>query len=77
MEEEKAKGNTSETKIDYKETIHKNITENADSIEIGTPGKLGAIKIYGNFDNAEEFKKKIDNAKEVREYANANLSVNI
>jgi len=59
------------------ETINKQKTENPDSIEIGTPSKGGAIKIYGNFSNAEEFKKKIDSAKEVREYAQANLSVNI
>ena len=77
MEEEKSKVNTSETKIDYTETIHRTINENSDSLEIGTPGKSGCIKIYGSYDNAEEFKKKIDNAKEVREYANANISVNI
>ena len=61
------------------ESIQKHITvnENPDSIEIGTPSKGGAIKIYGNFDNKEAFKKRIDAAKEVREYANANLAINI
>jgi len=59
------------------ESIHKHITENPDSIEIGTPSKGGAVKIYGNFNDKEAFKKRIDNAKEVKEYANANLMVNI
>lgn len=59
------------------ESIQKHITENPDSIEIGTPSKGGAIKIYGNFADEEAFKKKIDAAKKVKEYANANLSVNI
>ena len=60
-----------------KMVIYKNINEASDSLEIGTPGKLGAIKIYGDFSKPEEFKKKIDAAKEVREYAQANLSVNV
>ena len=59
------------------ESIQKQVTENPDSIEIGTPSKGGAIKIYGNFEDKEAFKKKIDSAKEVKEYANANLMVNI
>ncbi len=58
------------------ESIQKHVTENPDSIEIGTPSKGGAIKIYGNFDDKEAFKKKIDAAKEVKEYANANIAVN-
>ena len=59
------------------ESIHKSITENPDSIEIGTPAKGGAVKIYGNFADEEAFKKKIDAAKEVKKYAEANLMVNI
>ena len=59
------------------EYIHKQVTENPDSIEMGTPSKGGAIKIYGNFADVEEFKKKIDAAKKVREYAQANIGVNI
>jgi hypothetical protein len=42
--------------------------DNPDSIEIGTPSKGGAVKIYMNFSDLEACKKKIDNAKEVREY---------
>ena len=59
------------------ESTTKHITENPDSIEIGTPAKGGAIKLYGNFDKPEEFNKKIDNAKKVKEYANANIGINI
>ena len=59
------------------ESIQKHVTENPDSIEIGTPSKGGAIKIYGDFANEEAFKKKIDAAKKVKEYAQANIAVNI
>lgn len=59
------------------ETIQKIINDNPDSLEIGTPSKGGAIKIYGNFSDEESFKKKIDNAKKIREYANENLATNI
>lgn len=46
------------------EHIHRN--ENADSIEIGTPGKGGVVKCYGDFNSPEAFKKKLENAKDVR-----------
>ena len=59
------------------ESIQRQINDNPDSLEIGTPAKGGATKIYGNFSDEESFKKKIDNAKKVKEYANANLAVNI
>ncbi len=59
------------------ESTQKHITENPDSIEIGTPAKGGAVKIYGNFADKEAFKKKIDAAKEVKDYANANIGINI
>ena len=57
--------------------INKIVNEASDSIEIGTPAKGGAIKIYGNFADEEAFKKKIDAAKKVKEYANANIGINI
>jgi len=44
-----------------------------DSIEIGTPSKGGAVKVYGNFDEMENFKKKIDNAIKVRTYFSTEL----
>jgi len=59
------------------ESIQRQINDNPDSLEIGTPAKGGATKIYGNFSDEESFKKKIDAAKKVKEYANANLAVNI
>jgi hypothetical protein len=57
------------------ETIQKVITENPDSIEFGTPSKGGAIKVYGNFDKYEDFQKKIDNAINVRIYAEAQIKI--
>ncbi len=50
-------------------SVQKIVTENADSIEIGTPGKGGCIKVYGDFTKPEEFVKKLENAKKVRESA--------
>lgn len=44
-------------------------SDNPDSIEIGTPGKGGTVKIYGNFADPEGFKRKVDAAADVREYA--------
>ncbi len=58
------------------ESIQRVITENPDSIEVGTP-KTGKFKVYGNFDDLEAFKKKIDNAKIALEYAQADVAVNI
>lgn len=37
-----------------------------DSIEIGTPGKGGAIKIYGDFGLPVEFEKRIQDAVRLR-----------
>ncbi|MEK7661921.1 MAG: hypothetical protein AAB355_00245 [Patescibacteria group bacterium] len=55
--------------------ITKNINENPDSLEIGTPSKGGAIKIYGDFDEPEAFIVKFTNAKKVRDEANRLLSL--
>mgnify|MGYP001620118222 CR=1 FL=1 len=57
------------------EIIHKQVNENADSIEIGTPGKEGCIKCYGDFNKDDEFKKKIDKAIELRKYLNAQVKI--
>lgn len=59
------------------ESVHRHINENPDSIEIGTPAKGGAIKVYGSFDDTEAFKKRIKNAKEVFDFAKANLQINL
>jgi hypothetical protein len=40
-----------------------------DSIEIGTPGKGGAIKVYGDFGNPEDFEKRIAEAVRLRKAA--------
>jgi hypothetical protein len=40
-----------------------------DSIEIGTPGKGGAIKVYGDFGNPEDFEKRITEAVRLRKAA--------
>jgi hypothetical protein len=57
------------------ENITKHINENPDSIEIGTPSKGGAIKVYGNFAELESFQTKIDNAIKLRAYTNEKLGV--
>lgn len=54
---------------------HLTINENPDSIEIGSPSKGGAIKIYGNFNDLEAFKAKVRNAKELRTYAQTELTM--
>ncbi|HED05062.1 MAG TPA: hypothetical protein ENI61_00075 [Ignavibacteria bacterium] len=59
------------------DSIQKVIKENPDSIEIGTPSKGGALKIYGDFNKLDEFKKKIDNAMEIKAYANRDVAVNV
>lgn len=59
------------------EQISRQITEDADSIAIGSATKGGLIKIYGNFKDPDAFKVKIDNAKAVRDYANANIGINV
>ena len=58
------------------ESIQKQVVENPDSIAIGSASKGSLVKIYGDFDKPEEFKKKISNAEEVKKYAEAKLSVN-
>lgn len=59
------------------ETINKQITENPDSITLGSATKGAQIKVYGDFSKLEEFKKKIDNAFEIRKYALLDVQVNI
>lgn len=57
--------------------VTKNINVDADSIELGSPTKGGKIKIYFDSTDVVTAKKKIDNAKEVLNYANANISINV
>jgi len=55
-------------------SIQKIITENPDSITIGSATKGAQIKVYGNFEDLDAFKKKIDNARASRDYANTILN---
>ncbi|MFA7073544.1 MAG: hypothetical protein WC138_13695 [Methanoculleus sp.] len=49
--------------------LHRTIDDCKDSIEIGTPGKGGAIKVYGDAADPEKFMRKIQNAFELRRQA--------
>jgi len=49
--------------------LHKHLDDCKDSIEIGTPGKGGAVKIYGDFSDPEKFLQKIRNSMELRQQA--------
>ena len=51
------------------EIIHRHLDNQKDSVEIGTPGKGGAVKVYGDFSNPEDFMHRIDNAFMVRSFA--------
>jgi len=54
------------------EIVVKKILENSpfqDSLEIGTPGKGGAIKVYGDFGNAPQFEQRIREAVRLRKVA--------
>lgn len=57
------------------ESTQRIINDNPDSIEIGTPAKGGAIKVYGNYADIDAFKAKIANAKVVRDFAQAQLQL--
>ena len=51
------------------EVIVKKIIEGPvfqDSIEIGTPGKGGAIKVYGDYSQPDDFEKRIRDAVRLR-----------
>jgi hypothetical protein len=49
---------------------HREQSKLQDSIEIGTPAKGGALKIYCDFADVEGTKEKINNAILLKEYAN-------
>lgn len=49
--------------------IHREENVNQDSIEIGTPGKGGTIKVHFNADDPADAKRRIENALKVRGYA--------
>ena len=51
------------------EIINIHRTENSSSLELGTPSKGGAIKVYFDADKLDDAKRKIDNAIILRAYA--------
>ncbi len=57
---------------EIKELIKGNLFQ--DSLDIGTPSKGGAIKLYVNFANEKETESRIDAAIKAREYANKKLN---
>lgn len=48
--------------------IHRYEGQFQDSVEIGSPSKGGAIKVYFNAANVEEGKERVRNAVQVRDY---------
>ena len=57
------------------DSTQKIIAVNPDSIEMGSAAKGSKVKVYGDFNELEEFKKKIDNAAEAQKYAHAKIGV--
>lgn len=49
-------------------TTH-HVNDRPDSIEIGTPAKGGAIKVYGDSASPDAFRERIDEMVKLREYA--------
>ena len=45
-----------------------------DSLEIGSASKGGVIKVYGNFEDPDTFRKKVDAALELRRYAQRGIA---
>ncbi len=43
--------------------------QDLDSIELGSASKGGKVKIYGDFNDLDKFKHKIDNANQALSYA--------
>ena len=54
---------------------HKHTDEFPDSISIGTDGKGGNIKCYGNAKNIKEFISKFDNMIILRQHANDKMKM--
>lgn len=59
--------------IQVKHTVEHTPPLNTDSLEIGTPGRGGVIKVYGDFNDPESFKLKIDKAIALRNHANTKM----
>jgi len=51
-------------------TRNVNVTENSDSLTVGTPGS-GQLKVYGDFSKPDDFKARLENAVEMLQHAKA------
>ena len=54
-------------------TVEHTPPQNTDSLEIGTPGRKGTIKVYGDFNDPDTFKLKIEKAILIQEFANLRM----
>ena len=63
--------------IKMEESISKIVTENPDSLEMGSSAKGIKLKVYGDFSDLEAFKIKVDNARAARDYATQILTPQI
>ncbi len=45
-----------------------------DSLEIGTPGRGGSVKVYGSFDDPEAFRAKLEMAFDLRKLAQVKVA---
>ncbi len=50
------------------------LESHVDSLEIGSASKGGVLKVYGNFEDPDAFRKKIDAALELRRYAHDRMA---
>lgn len=58
------------------EALRELLDDNHDSLTISTPAKGGEIKCYMNYSHPEECRKKLDNAFDVRAYAQNKIDKN-
>lgn len=49
------------------------VDRRTDSVELGTPSKGGAMKVYFDASNPDEAKTLVDNAYMIREYAQGKI----
>lgn len=59
--------------VDRGTILRKLETSYGDSLEFGTPSKGGAVKIYWDFNDYDGFRKKIDEAIRLKQYAASRL----
>jgi hypothetical protein len=50
------------------------VDRRTDSVELGTPSKGGAMKVYFDASNPDEAKMLVDNAYMIREYAQGKIA---